>query len=176
MLFFLSLVMLAGCGAGSVSAGERILTGVIVRVVSHDAKAIGSNVGGAFIRIKDLETGAILAQGKQEGGTGDTDRIMNRPHRRGEPVYGTPGAAFFQAEIPLERPTRVVISAEAPLAYGQAMQQGSKTMTLIPGNHMEGEGVIIELYGLIVNILEPPATGMLKRGEEIPVRVEVKML
>jgi len=57
---------------------------VIVHVTANDAKVIGSGVGGAFVRIKNLETGEVLAQGKHLGGTGETDRIMVRPHRRGE--------------------------------------------------------------------------------------------
>lgn len=64
-------------------SAEKVPTKVIVRVVSKDAKVIGSGVGGALVRIKNLETGETLAQGKQDGGTGDTDRIMVKPHRRG---------------------------------------------------------------------------------------------
>ena len=157
-------------------SAEKILTKVLIRVVSRDAKAIGSGVGGASLRIADVETGGTLAQGKQEGGTGDTDRIMVQPHRRGETLYGTPGAAFFQAEISLDRPTQVGIYAEAPLAYPQAIQRGSKTLTLIPGKHILGEGVVIELNGLIVNLLDPLPTRVLKKGEEVEVKVEVKML
>jgi len=157
-------------------SAEKILTKVLIRVVSRDAKVIGSGVGGASLRIADVETGGTLAQGKQEGGTGDTDRIMVQPHRRGETLYGTPGAAFFQAEIPLDRPTQVGIYAEAPLAYPQAIQRGSKTLTLIPGKHILGEGVIIELNGLIVNLLDPLPARALKKGEEVEVKVEVKML
>ena len=157
-------------------SAEKISTKITVRVVSKDSKVIGSGVGGAFVRIKNLENGEILAQGKQEGGTGDTDRIMVQPHRRGETLYGTPGAAFFQAEIPLDRPTQVGIYAEAPLAYPQAIQRGSKTLTLIPGKHILGEGVIIELNGLIVNLLDPLPTEVLKAGEEVEVKAEVRML
>ena len=73
---------------------DKIPTKILVRVVSKDAKVIGSGVGGALVRIKDLETGEVLAQGKHEGGTGDTDKIMVQPRKRGVPVYGTPGAAF----------------------------------------------------------------------------------
>jgi hypothetical protein len=122
------------------------------------------------------ETGETLAQGKQEGGTGETDRIMVQPRRRGETIYGTRGAAFFQAEIPLDRPTQTEIRVEAPLAYPQAMQRGSKTLTLIPGKHILGEGVVIELNGLIVNLLYPLPTKVLKKGEEVEVQTEVKML
>src|SRR4030043_1166230 len=157
-------------------AGEKVPTKLIVRVVAKDSKAIGSGVGGAFVRIRNLETGEILAQGKQEGGTGDTERIRVRPRKRGEVIYGTSGAASFQAEIALDRPTQVEIYTEAPLAYPQSIQKGSKTLTLIPGKHILGEGVIIELDGLIVNILNPSPKGVLRKGEELTIKAEVRML
>jgi hypothetical protein len=157
-------------------SSEKIATKMIVRVVSKDAKVIGSGVGGALVRIKSLETGEILAQGKQEGGTGDTDRIMVQPRKRGEVLFGTPDAAFFQAEIPLDKPTQVEIYTEAPLAYPHAIQKGSRTLTLIPGKHILGEGVVIELSGLIVNILNPSPKESLKKGKEVLVRAEVRML
>lgn len=157
-------------------SAEKIGTKVIVRVVAWDAKVIGSSVGGALVRIKNLETGEIIAEGKQEGGTGNSDQIMVRPHRRGEPLYGTPDAAFFQAEIPLDKPTQVEIYTEAPLIYPQAIQKGSKTLTLIPGKHILDEGVIIPLNGLIVNIVSPSSNIPLKKGEEVVVRTEIAML
>jgi hypothetical protein len=157
-------------------SAEKIPTRVIVRVVARDAQVIGSGVGGALVRIKNLETGEILAEGKQEGGAGSTDRIMIQPRRRGETVYGTFGAAFFEANIALEWPTQVEIYAEAPLAYPHAIQKGSKTLILIPGKNILGEGVIIELNGLIVNVLQPAPQTVLKRGEQIVIRAEVKML
>jgi len=157
-------------------SAEKISTKVIVRVVSRDSKVVGSGVGGAFVRIRNLETGEVLAQGKQLGGTGDTERIMNRPHRRGEILYGTPDAAFFQAEILLDKPAQVEIYTEAPLGYPHNVQRGSKTLTLIPGKHIMGEGVIIELNGLIVNILSPSPKESLKKGDKIMVKAEVRML
>jgi len=157
-------------------SADKILTKVIVRVVARDAQVIGSGVGGALARIKNLETGEVLAEGKQEGGAGSTERIMAQPRRRGETVYGTPGSAFFEARIPLDKPTQVEIYTEAPLAYPQAVQKGSKTLTLIPGKHILGEGVIIELTGLIVNILSPSPKESLKKGEEVLVKAEVRML
>ena len=157
-------------------SADKIPTKIIVRVVSRDAKVIGSGVGGALVRIKNLETGGILAQGKQEGGTGDTERIMVKPRQRGEPVYGTPESAFFQAGIPLSKPTQVEVYAEAPLGYPQSIQKGTKTLMLIPGKHILGEGVVMELNGLIVNILEPVSTMGLKGGNKVRVKAEVRML
>jgi hypothetical protein len=175
-LYFLVFVSLATSFVPAAFSAEKIPTKVVVRVVSKDAKVVGSGVGGAFVRIKNLETGEILAQGKQEGGTGETDRIMVQPRRRGEVLFGTPDAAFYQAEILLDRPTQVEIFAEAPLTYPHALQKGSKTITLIPGKHILGEGLIIELNGLIVNVLSPSPKENLKRGEEVLVRAEIRML
>jgi len=174
--FFLALICLVISFVPAAFSAEKIPTKVVVRVVSKDAKVVCSGVGGAFVRIKNLESGEILAQGKQEGGTGETDRIMVQPHRRGEVLFGTPDAAFYQAEIPLDKPTQVEVSAEAPLAYPHALQKGSKTITLIPGKHILGEGLIIELNGLIVNVLSPSPKENLKRGEEVLVRAEIRML
>jgi hypothetical protein len=175
--FFIIFILLLVLWVSSNSLAEMIPTTTIrVRVVSKDSKVIGSGVGGALVRIKNMETGAILAQGIQEGGTGDTDRIMIQPRRRGEIIYGTGGAAYFQADLALAHPTQVEIYTEAPLKYPQAIQKGSKTLTLIPGMSILGEGVIIELDGLIVNILEPSPKEAQRREREVTVRAEVRML
>ena len=175
-MFFLVLVSVAFSFALPSFSAEKVATKIIVRVVAKDSKVIGSGVGGAFVRIRNVETGEILAQGKQEGGTGDTERIMVRPRQRGETIYGTSGVASFQAEIPLDRPTQAEIYTEAPLAYPHAIQKGLKTLTLIPGKHILGEGVIIELDGLIVNILNPSPKQVLKKGEQLTIKAEVRML
>ena len=44
------------------------------------------------------------------------------------------------------------------------------------GKHILGEGVIIELDGLIVNILNPSPKEGLRKGEELLVKAEVRML
>jgi hypothetical protein len=176
VLFFLVAVPIVFPFTAPSFAAEKVPTKIIVRVVAKDSKVIGSGVGGALVRIKNLETGEILAQGKQEGDTGDTERIMVRPRKRGEIIYGTSGAASFQAEISLDQPTQVEIYTEAPLAYPHSIQKGSKTLTLIPGKHVLDEGVIIELDGLIVNIVSPSQKEILKEGEELLVRAEVRML
>jgi hypothetical protein len=173
---FLALICLLITSVLLVFSAEKTITKVIVRVVARDAQVIGSGVGGALVRIKNLETGEILAEGKQEGGTGSTERIMVQPRRRGEPVYATSGSAYFEARIPLGRPTPVEIVAEAPLKYPQAIQKGSKTLMLIPGKDVLGEGIVIELNGLIVNVLSPSAKEGLKGGEAVLVGAEVRML
>lgn len=165
-----------GVAAGGAEAGPvdgATETRLTVRVVAHDAKVIGSNVGGARVTVRDVATGEVLAEGVQEGSTGSTERIMLRPHRRGETLYGTEGAAAFVATLPLERPTRVEVVGEGPLGTPHAAQRASKTTVLLPGRHVEGEGLILELNGFTVRIDSvAPAAG----GAGLRVRAHVEML
>lgn len=127
-------------------------TTVTVRAISRDAKVIGSGVGGARITIRDVATGKVLAEGMQEGGTGDTKAIMSEPHARNGQPYSGETAASFVATIDLAEPTVVEITAAGPLKYPQAMQKASKTMLLVPGQHITGEGILLEIHGFIIDI------------------------
>lgn len=146
-------------------------TVVVVRAVSRDAKVLGDAVGGARITIRDAATGKVLATGIQTGGTGDTKRIMQEPRVRGSVVYGTESAAAYRATLDLAGPTRVEITAEGPLKYPQAMQRASKTMLLLPGQNVEGEGVLLEIAGFIVDL--PPLAAV--AGQPVTIRAKVTM-
>src|SRR5579862_6267811 len=97
-------------------------TKVMIRAIARDAKVIGTHVGGARITVKDAASGEILAQGMQQGGTGDTDLIMKKPRTRGMALYNTPDTSGFLAVLHIEKPTVVEISAEGPLGNAQATQ------------------------------------------------------
>jgi hypothetical protein len=71
-------------------------THVIFRAKVQDARFIGDHMGGVQITLTDLRTGAVLANGLTQGGTGDTLRIMKAPRTRGMPV-ADPSAAGFEA-------------------------------------------------------------------------------
>lgn len=47
---------------------------------------------------------------------------------------------------------------------------------MVPGKDITGEGVVIELDGVIVNLRNPVAGSTLKSGEEVGLRAEIKML
>lgn len=160
---------------GMVSTLEAQATKVLVRVTARDAKIIGSGVGGARITIRDAETGALLAEGVQEGSTGSTADIMGT-RERGATVFDTEGAAGFLAELDVREPTRVIIEAEGPLGTGHAIQTGSKSLLVVPGRDMTGEGVIIELNGFTVEIQTPDADGPVAAGEAFEVRARATML
>lgn len=158
--------------AGPVSAQE---TRVTVRVVANDAKIIGSGVGGAWVTIREVATGRVLAQGAHEGATGDTRLIMQEPRRRGKPVYDTPGAAGFHAVLDLETPTEVEIMASGPLGNQEAVQRASVTLLLEPGRHVGGDGVVLVLYGFKVALFAPEQ-GVATAGGTLDVDAEVEMM
>lgn len=59
--------------------GTAIPTKVLVRVLAHDAKLIGTKVGGAMITFREVATGDTLARGIHKGKTGDTRLIVVQP-------------------------------------------------------------------------------------------------
>ena len=59
----LCFVIAVGLTAIASVAGAQITTQIRVRVVSHDAKIIGSGVGGAGVVVRDPATGHVLATG-----------------------------------------------------------------------------------------------------------------
>lgn len=162
------------CEAQETGGMSPAVTRVMIRVVSRDAKIIGSGVGGVQVRVVDAKTGEVLAEGKQEGGTGDTQRIMSSPRGRGMKVFDTAGAAGFLAELRLNEPTIVNISAVGPLGHPQATQSATKQMLIMPGGHVEGDGVILELHGFIVEILQPEP--LVPAASTLNVRARVRMM
>jgi hypothetical protein len=150
-------------------------TKIMIRAVARDAKVIGQHVGGAKITVRDTATGEILAQGMQAAGTGDTNLIMKTPHTRGMKVYDTPDSSGFLAVLHLDKPTVVEISAEGPLGNAQATQRTSTTMLLMPGQDVLGEGILLEIHGLIVTALSPAPDAKVKTGSPFEVRATVTM-
>jgi len=166
-------ILLAGVPAALAAQGTP--TGLVVRAVAKDAKIIGSGVGGARITVRDMATGEVLASGVQEGSTGDTERIMRRPHERGATIFDTRGAAGFHTTLDLERPTRVEVVAEGPLGTEHAIQRSAKTLLLIPGEDVVGEGLVLILNGFTV-VIEEPTASTVPVSEPLRVVAEVTML
>jgi hypothetical protein len=150
-------------------------TKIMIRAVARDAKVIGQHVGGAKITVRDTSTGEILAQGMQAAGTGDTNLIMKTPHTRGMTVYNTPDSSGFLAVLHLEKPTVVEITAEGPLGNAQATQRATKTMLLVPGEDVLGDGILLEIHGFIVTALAPLPDAKVKTGSPFEVRATITM-
>ncbi|OSZ72622.1 hypothetical protein CAP39_04695 [Sphingomonas sp. IBVSS1] len=121
-------------------------TPVTVRVISQGAKFIGTGMGGVEVTLADAATGAPLASGRIEGGTGDTAKIMPGAPR------GTPQAddktAKFDAMIDIDAPRAVLVTVKGPLKPAGVAVTASATHWLLPGQPVVGDGWVLELRGL----------------------------
>jgi hypothetical protein len=154
---------------------QTIPTDIVVRAIANDAKIIGSGVGGAHITIRDVESGTVLAEGVQEGSTGNTDAIVRNPRERGATIFDTDGAGAFRATLELVRPTLVEIIAEGPLSTAHATQRASKTVLMVPGEDLVGEGILIVLNGFTV-VIQAPTAPVVDAGQPVEVTANVTML
>lgn len=162
------LVILAGlvCWTAPVQAEP---TNITVRAISKGGKFIGTSMGGVGITIRDAQSGELLAQGVTRGSTGSTTKIMNTAHKRGEPL-STPDAAAFTTTLDIDQPRLVEISAYGPLAQRQAAARASVTHWLVPGQSIAGDGLVLEIPGLVVDVLAPPTHSFF---DEPPGKVEI---
>ncbi len=151
-------------------------TVVLVRVVAHGAMVLGREVGGARVTITEVATGQILATGLQQGGSGDQNQIMRTPHMIEEPVYSSRPSAVFTTTLQLHKPTLVEISAEGPLAYPAASQKTSKTLLVIPGQDLTHDGIVLHLYGYLVQIEQPTPLEPLIAKDDVKLRASVRTL
>ena len=121
-------------------------TPVTVRVLSQGAKFIGTGMGGVDVVLADAATGAKLAEGRIEGGTGDTAKIMPGSPR------GTPMAddksAHFTTSIDINEPREIRVLVKGPMKPAGVAVSKAETRWLIPGQPVVGDGWVVELPGL----------------------------
>lgn len=151
-------------------------TKIIVRVVSHGSMVLGREVGGARVTITDVASGETLATGIQQGEAGDQNQIMRTPRLMNEPQYSTRASASFTTTLNLTHPTLVDIDAEGPLAYPAAAQRTSHRVWLIPGQDMTNDGIVLALYGYIVQIEHPTPHEPLIARDDVILRASIRTL
>ncbi len=121
-------------------------TPVTVRVLSQGAKFIGTGMGGVDVVLADAATGAPLAQGRIEGGTGDTAKIMNGSPR-GTPIADA-NTARFDAMIDISEPKEIRVAVMGPMKPAGVAVAKIETRWLIPGQPVVGDGWVVDLPGL----------------------------
>jgi hypothetical protein len=151
-------------------------TTILVRVVGHGAMVLGREVGGARVTITDVATKQILATGIQQGEAGDQNQIMRTPRLMEEPHYSSRPAAAFTATFDLLHPTLVEVTAEGPLAYPESSQHASTTVWLVPGQDTTNDGIVLRLYGYIVQIEHPQSGQPLIAKDDVILRASVRTL
>jgi hypothetical protein len=176
VIFALALSAASVRSAETPPQGNGVPTTVVIRVVGSHAMALGDTVGGAAVTIKDAETGAVLASGFQTGPSGDLRSIMQTPRLPTEQVFSAKDSAAFKTELTLSKPTVVEVIGDGPLKYPGAKRRASKTVLLYPGKHVTGDGIVLQLNGMIVQIEAPMADRPLGIGDGVTVRATVRMM
>jgi len=154
-------------------------TKIIVRAKAKDAKFIGSSLGGAHIIIRNKINQNILAEGNTQGSTGNTKLIMHTPKTR-ELSIADDNTAKFLAIINIEEPTLVLIEMLSPNNNRQAQVKVSTELWLIPGKHILGDGIILEVPGFIIDILKPRTHHYISlnevRGKPFEIQANIVMM
>lgn len=166
----LSLVILAG-------PSLAIDTDITVRVLSRDAKFVGSGMGGARVVLRDAQSGELLARGVTLGATGDTGILMLEDRGRRARRAGA-GDAAFRATLDLKQPRLITVEVAGPQVQPQAGHAASATQWVVPGRHLSGgDGWVIELPGFVVDVLEPPGQGVTPEdAQSITINAQVVMM
>jgi hypothetical protein len=205
---YLSMVVLVLAMAVAASAAraedwekysEPVPTRVVVRVLAHGAKAMSQHTG-ALVIIKDAATNKVLDQGDVEGSTGDTTALMDTGYARNTGKTGllvgeqgvlmngddgckkyksTDEVAKFVGVVNISKPTQVIIQAQGPMVPHQAQGVAITTTWLFPGENVGGEGIVLDLRGLIVDCLASMKEGELdaaKLTDGIPVPFYMNMM
>ncbi|ADY72679.1 hypothetical protein Dester_0019 [Desulfurobacterium thermolithotrophum DSM 11699] len=157
------------------SSAYGVETEITVRAKAHDAKFIGSAIGGIKVIVKDAYSGKVLDEGFIEGGTGNTKKLMKECLKRGEELSDEKTAKFV-AKVDIDRPKKVEIDLIGPLSAGLGALKLSKELWVIPGHDIKGDGVVFEFYGLVVYPVSPAPHQFFKVGEKVKVKARIDMM
>lgn len=150
-----------------------IPTKLTVRALAHDAKFIGSVVGGLKVVVKDFYTDRELASGMIMGGTGNTKLLMKQPVTRGLVRSEGKGTAKAIFTFDITKPLKLVVEVVGPMGAEANIHKEAKTTWLLPGQDIAGDGLLFELTGLIVHPHNPEAHEFFKLGSTLPISAVV---
>lgn len=165
LFFCLSLISLAH--------GQN--TEIMIRARAHDAKFVGSSVGGARILVKNTNTGEILDQGRIKGSTGSREKLMESSYDR-HTVLSDEDTGGFLAELDIDDPTFITIEVYSPKNAEQAQVLSTTQLWAIPGKDITGDGVVLEVPGFIVDVLAPQRHETLDSDEKMAIRANIVMM
>lgn len=153
-------------------------TQIDVRVIAKDGKYLGDDISGALVTIHDVQTDELLARGTTSGGSGQQN-LMDICVTRSE-VLPVDEASVFRVSLDLEEPRLIRVTAYGPLAAQQSANTVSLTQWVYPGKNIGGAaggGFLLEIPGLVVQILNPPTHFLPKIApQHIEIRANVTMM
>ncbi|SEL81861.1 hypothetical protein [Parapedobacter koreensis] len=130
------------------------VTKIVIRAKAKDAKFIGTGIGGAYVIVRNNTTGEILDQGYTTGTSGDTELIMNTPIARAVRLTDD-NTAKFEAQLTISEPIFVDVEVIAPINRKAASVKATTQFWAIPGKHILGDGIILDIPGYILDINYP---------------------
>jgi hypothetical protein len=156
-----------------------IQTQIDVRVIAKDGKYLGNDIGGALVTIHDVQTGELLARGSTDGGSGVANLMDILLPRFA--VLPVDQASVFTAELDLDEPKLIRVTAYGPQAAQQSANTVSQTQWVYPGKDItggaKGGGFLLEIPGLVVQVLNPPTHYLPQTApEHIEIRANVTMM
>lgn len=164
-------------------------TEITVRVQAKGGKFLGDDIAGALVTLRDGQTGGVLASGVTRGDSGSL--VSAYASDASERVIVTPGAtptvqwlvaaettSRFDATLDLDRPTLLQVSAFGAVGGLQTAHRSTVTQWVVPGEHLtSGPGFVVELPGLLVQVLEPPThTKLASIPATVPLAANVTMM
>jgi len=152
-----------------VSSADK--TSILIRVQARGGKFLADDIGGAEVTVRDAWTGEWLGGGLARG----TDSGNLKPDfspSASQSAIVTPASAGSQPviqwlvpdatttaltlELALRRPTLLAVTAHGPMGGLQSAQRVETTTWALPGQSIDqGPGFVIELPGLVVQVLSP---------------------
>ena len=168
----IAVIILTGLFCYGISGAVQ--TKLLVRARSTDAKFVGTAMGGALVTIRD-ETGKVLAEGLTAGGTGDTNKIMAEPRTRFGAITDDKTAGF-ETSIDIKEPVLVTVEVEAPYGKRPKTVKSSTQLWLVPGRHIVGEGLIIEVHGFYVEANTAGEAKLVNSKAVIPIEANIAMV
>ncbi len=148
---------------------NAVMTSVLVRVQARGGKFLADDIGGAEVTVRDAQTGEWLGGGLAQG-TDSGNLTTEFAPSASQSVVVTPGnpplvqwlvpdaaTSALVLELPLRRPTLLAVAVHGPLGGLQSAQGVESTTWALPGQSIDqGPGFVVELPGLVVQVLSPP--------------------
>jgi hypothetical protein len=155
---------------------QPALTRVVVLVLANGGKFVGDDIGGALVAIRDARTKEVLASGRTQGGAG-LPNLVTIESSQLQTIPDTE-AARFVANLPLDGPRLVEVTAFGPLGAQGSAVEASTTVWLLPPPAAAGNRVLLTLRGLVVQVLSPPTHFLPATPAPltIPIRANVTMM
>jgi hypothetical protein len=157
-------------------------TTVTVYVIAVGGKFLGDDVGGAEVTIRDVRTREILASGVTQGDSGPSN-LMCVSLTRSQSIISTlvtDTTSTFAASLSLASPTQIEVTAYGPLAARGSANTVSATSWIYPGRDITaGNGILLEMPGLICQIISPPTHTVFPPGQlpfDVPIVANVAMM